>query len=115
MESISLIAEYPMKQIQDDTLLPLDTFLEKEENYKMFREYLSYCWALENLLFMENVYILKDLILRCNKNETETLDTVQNNNEQDNEEDGSYDGVKEKIFEIQQKVYREYIPHGAPN
>eukprot|EP01083_Nonionella_stella_P284337 967916_1 len=42
----------------------LCTFLEDAENYKVFAEYLSRCFALESLLFCERVLILYHLILK---------------------------------------------------
>ena len=38
-------------------------YLEDGDNYKKFAEYLAYCFALENILFMEKVSILYQIVL----------------------------------------------------
>eukprot|EP01083_Nonionella_stella_P086495 240344_1 len=43
---------------------PLFVFLEVYDNYVLYEEYLSYCWAVENLLFYQKICILYQVMLK---------------------------------------------------
>eukprot|EP01084_Bolivina_argentea_P175629 304106_1 len=48
----------------------LDSFLQTQQHYQLFTGYLSECFALENLMFLERGIILYHMILKCKKLDT---------------------------------------------
>eukprot|EP01084_Bolivina_argentea_P222600 376729_1 len=43
---------------------PFFVFLERYENYVLYEEFLSYCWAMENLLFYQKICVIYQIILK---------------------------------------------------
>eukprot|EP01084_Bolivina_argentea_P202307 345691_1 len=50
--------------VQFDPDVKFYDFLKKFYNYKAFGSYLSYCWAMENLLFLERTSVIYHIILK---------------------------------------------------
>ena len=63
--------------IESELSQPLHLFLEKYENYKLFAQYLGYCFAIENLLFLERVCIFTQIV---NKFKEEQIDLDSDDN-----------------------------------
>eukprot|EP01083_Nonionella_stella_P094328 264598_1 len=43
---------------------PFFVFIESQQSYDLFKEYLAHCWAVENLLFYEKVSIVYQIVLK---------------------------------------------------
>eukprot|EP01083_Nonionella_stella_P109727 320283_1 len=120
-------------------------YLKEEKNYTAFREYLSFCWALENLQFVENACIIYHVVVQY-KNERKVKDTnllsphfcsnAQNDEERVYPTFGylstmyqkyeqkigcvctkkEFGGYKKEMYGIYQEIYDEFIdPKDAPN
>ena len=99
-------------EILNDVQQPLTVFMRKYKNYEIFREYLSHCWAVENLLFLQNVIILRQIVLKCKGMvHGKSTDLDENRNENDSKrESGSNEHVIEfdGDFEYLSAIYMKY-------
>jgi len=116
---------------------PLYEFIEKHQNYKMLKQYLSHCWALELILFYERVSILYLVIAQyqkiCTNTNDEEEDAVEHRNKFEflseiYEEYESQIGIDETkgnspkledlqlaLCRIHKEIYHEFIETGSPN
>eukprot|EP01084_Bolivina_argentea_P305198 527227_1 len=122
--------------------LSICVFLDSDyKNCKAFKEYLTHCWSLENLLFVERVSIIHQLILKykllSNEKQSDDANAQQRirlkfvyiksmyaqyqkiiNKEINKEEDNKsndFETLKKSFNKIYVNIFEEFIQNGAIN
>eukprot|EP01084_Bolivina_argentea_P277158 473098_1 len=80
----------------------LSTFLQKDDNYKLFAAWMTRCFALESLLFCERISIFHEVVKHYQQN-------TANTQEKKHEEEQPYfiEGSRIK-FQYKEEMYRKY-------
>ena len=110
---------------------PLFIFIEKNENYQMFKDYLLYCWTEEHLLFYQKVSIIYQIISKYNNDDDDNESSMKYRNKfehlssiythyqsQIGDMDASkvqFEDLKLKLFNIYQEICDEFIKTGSVN
>eukprot|EP01084_Bolivina_argentea_P157055 273688_1 len=108
-------------------------FIDKYENYKLLKEYLSHCWALENILFYQRASIIYQIILKYKNmysNGDRKTDVVECRNKFEflssiyaqyelrinvNGDEIKFEDIQIRLYNIQQDIYKEFIATGSVN